>query len=61
MNQSIYFVRASVLFVSALSVAFLLLCFLDRVCKKRISLWFNFVIALIVASFLLFVADAGLS
>jgi hypothetical protein len=55
MNQSIYYVRAPIFFSFVLGVGFLLLCLLDRLRKKQISLGFNFVVALFVAAFLLFV------
>jgi hypothetical protein len=55
MNQSIYFVRAPIFFSLVLGLGFLFLCLLDRLRKKQISLGFNFVAALIVGTFLLFV------
>jgi hypothetical protein len=55
MNQSIYFVRVPIFFAFVLGLGFLFLCLLDRLRKKQISLGFNFVAALIVGAFLLFV------
>jgi hypothetical protein len=60
MNQPIHIIRAPIFFAAILGSVFLFFCFLDRFRKKRISLGFNFVVALIIATFLLFVAQAGL-
>jgi energy-coupling factor transporter transmembrane protein EcfT len=60
MKEQIYFVRAPIFFSFVLGLVFLVLCFLDRLRKKRMSLGFNFLVALIVASFLLFVTWFGL-
>jgi hypothetical protein len=43
-----------------LGLSFAALCFLDWLRKKQISLGFNVVVALVVASFLLFVTWLGL-
>lgn len=61
MNQPIYYVNAWVFFAVVLSACFLFLCLLERLLKKQISLGFNFVVALTVAAFLLFVTWFGLS
>jgi hypothetical protein len=60
MNQPIHFVRAPIFFAAVLGIVFLFLCSLNRFRKRRISLGFNFVVALIVAAFLLFVSEVGL-
>jgi hypothetical protein len=57
---TIYFVRAPIFFAAVLGFVFLFLCSLDRLRKKQICLGFNFAIALILACFLLFAAEAGL-
>jgi hypothetical protein len=60
MNLPIYHVPARTFFFFVLSLGFLFLCFLDWVRKKRITLVFNFVVALAFAAFLLFVTWFGL-
>jgi hypothetical protein len=51
MNQSIFFVSAPIFLAFVLGLGFLFLCSSTGFAKKRISLGFNFVAALIVAWF----------
>jgi hypothetical protein len=60
MIQPIYYASARSFFAFDLSLTFLFLCFVDRLRKKRISLGFNFLAALVVGAFLLFVTWFGL-